>query len=275
MEPNLQYVEDRVEDIEKSIFNVLKATLQYPTIPQAKAAKLAHDIVFLDETDGSGETLWDVWFLILDMAACIPPGHEWQDSLLQSLGILCKRDQPIAKHSGAPSWKELPSFRMCVREKWLDPAGTGEETEELLEEFSRWKNLNSFVARLPSHGFIPGINFPVWQLREALEEPPVEGRALECQIWVATEWIINCADILFDEMNSKEEPDKDTARAFRGGSLYDGRPPFSLERWAFWKTRFSELSANATSLGLDSATIARISDALKSMDSVKEIGSTT
>lgn len=160
------------------------------------------------------------------------------------------------------SWKFIANI-------FADPAGPGEETEKLRELLSRWKNLNSFVARLSSSGIAPGITYPIWQLREALEEPPLQGPAMECRIWVASEWIINYADAIFEEMNSKEEVDEDTARVLQGGTLYKGKPPLSPERWTFWRDRFTALLTGALSLGLNSVVATRISDALRSMDSIE------
>lgn len=149
----------------------------------------------------------------------------------------------------------------------LDPTCTG---EELIEEFAKWKNLNAFVARLTSTDFAPWLTLPIWQLRMALEESPVKGSAMECRVWVASEWILRCANLIFHDLNSKEELDESTARSLRTGPLCDGKPPLSVERWKFWKKRFSELATDPDSLGLDSATTERISDVLKSMNAVKE-----
>lgn len=66
------------------------------------------------------------------------------------------------------------------------------------------------------------------------------------------------------------ELDESTVRSLRTGPLCDDKPPLSVERCEFWKERFSELAADAGSLGLDSAITGRISDFLKSMDAVKE-----
>ncbi|KAI0161952.1 hypothetical protein GGR52DRAFT_561811 [Hypoxylon sp. FL1284] len=154
---------------------------------------------------------------------------------------------------------------MAVRERWLDPAGPAEYNEEQLNEMIRWKNLNSFIARLSSNGFVPGMSFPIWQLREALEDPAtgVSKVVMECRIWVACEWIINCANIIFEDMNSKIELDEGSARALRGGPLYDGKP-LSLDRWSFWKRRLSQLSSDMAGSDIT----ARIANALDCMDSM-------
>ncbi|RDL35973.1 uncharacterized protein BP5553_06585 [Venustampulla echinocandica] len=219
-------------DSERAIFNVLRVTLQYPANPQVKGAKLADDISF---------------FL-----------------LIRSLDNLRQRDDLISDH-GQP-WKELPNLSFSAREQWSDPTVTG---EGLSEEFAKWKNLNSFVARLTSTGFAPWLHLPIWQLRTALEEPPVEGSAMECRLWVASEWIIYCADPIFKYMTPNEELDEGTARALRTGTLCDGKSPLGVERWGFWKKRFSKFAADASGLKLDSAITGRISNALNIMDAVE------
>lgn len=100
-----------------------------------------------------------------------------------------------------------------------DPTSTDEARSE---EFPQWKNLNSFVARLTSLGFTPWLNLPIWQLRIALEELLVKGAAMECRVWVASEWMLRCADLSSKDMNSNKELNAGTARSLRVGSLYDG-----------------------------------------------------
>lgn len=174
---------------------------------------------------------------------------------------------------------------MTVREKWdgstpklfirlydftnVPIALQGEELSDDHDEYFRWKNYNSFIARITRNDFDFWLALPIWQLRETLEEPPVKGSEMRCRIWVASEWIIHCTDHIFNFVNTKEEIDESTARAYQGGSLYDGKPPLRVERWEFWKKRFLEIATDATSLELDGHTTVRISDALKIMDSVK------
>lgn len=79
-----------------AILNVLKSILHYPTNPQRKAKLLDNTIFIIFESLEEGADtcnidgeLWDVFLYI---ASCIPPGHPWQDSLLQSLNNLRQRD---------------------------------------------------------------------------------------------------------------------------------------------------------------------------------------
>lgn len=91
---------------------------------------------------------------------------------------------------------------------------------------------------------------------------------MECRLWVASEWIIRCAGIIFEYITSGEDLDESMARAHKGGSLCDSISPHSLERWNFWKTRFSKIRADAGVLELEDSVLQRISDALESMDAV-------
>jgi hypothetical protein len=150
---------------------------------------------------------------------------------------------------------------------YYDPA----PSEELVEEFRRWKNLNSFLARLAGNGIIDVPIYAYWEFRYDLESPSVKGIVMDCRVWVASEWMIHCADGLFKAMNLKEKPSEDAARAFSTGPLCEHIPPWSVERWEFWKMRFAEIATEAGSLGLDSAMTVRISDALKSMHAAESI----
>ncbi|KAH8597775.1 hypothetical protein B0O99DRAFT_684487 [Bisporella sp. PMI_857] len=266
MDINLQYVEDfDWMDSDRAILNVLKATLQYPANPQAKGVKLADDMHFFytSQKDGTNfrAIFWRIWWVVVDIVYCIPPGHPCQDSLVLALQNLRQREDTVSKQDQSATWENLPDLSIYIRDKWCG-------TEPELSHVS--KNLNSFIARLTSTGFAPWLNLPIWELREALEEPPEKGPAMACRVWVATEWIIHCADRIFMMMNSKEELDEFSLRSFRLGSLCDEKPVLSVERWEFGKKRFVELAADTGSRGFDSAISGRISDALKIMDTVKE-----
>lgn len=131
-------------------------------------------------------------------------------------------------------------------------------------------NVNAFIARLTRPDFARWLTLPIWQLRAALEGPPVTGPAMECRLWVASEWITQCADVLFQDMTSGEELDEGAARFLRAGPLCEDAAPPSAERWRFWKKRFEGLAADAESLGVDvkGPVVARIADALERMDTV-------
>ncbi len=136
-----------------------------------------------------------------------------------------------------------------------------------IEQLERRKNLNSFVARVSSKDYFPWVMYPIWELRDALENSPVLSPQMECQIWVVTEWIIHCADQIFNFVCSGEKFDERDRRAFAKGRLCDCEPD-SLERWGFWKKRFFELAIDVGTYKLGSETTGRIYEALKIMDAV-------
>lgn len=93
---------------------------------------------------------------------------------------------------------------------------------------------------------------------------------MECRLWVASEWMIRCAGVLFNYMISGEEVSEKRARCLQGGSLCHDILPLGLGRWAFWKRRFHEIINDATFLKIDGPVISRISDALGTMDTVDD-----
>lgn len=99
MEISLQSVDIDLMDSERAVFKVLKATLEYPTDVRVKAQKLADDINFFCKSRigniDEGEILWQLWGLLLDITCCIPPGHPWQECLVQALDSLRQRDGAI------------------------------------------------------------------------------------------------------------------------------------------------------------------------------------
>jgi len=87
-------------------------------------------------------------------------------------------------------------------------------------------------------------------------------------LWVASEWIIDCAGPLYDAMldkrglyRSDEGYIEFVDRAWHGGDLYKGKS-MSLDRWVFWKKRISELTAETH----DADVLSHLSDALRTME---------
>ncbi|KAI1085365.1 hypothetical protein F5B20DRAFT_518050 [Whalleya microplaca] len=270
MEVNLQSVEDQdLLDTERAIFNLLKASLQYPADAKLIAAKVTDDINFIcraeDRSGGDANIMWYVWSVIIEIARCVPSDHPWQDCLAQAVDGLRRQEGAVPSMEG-DLWKDLPDLSVRMMELWEDP--TVEVDEELIEgDFARWRNQNSFAARLTTPSFAPWLTLPLWQLRKALEEPPTKGPVQECRVWVACEWIIRCAEIILDGMDFEHPP----STALQTGSLCgDDIPQLGVERWEFWKKRFGEIAADAENLELGSAIVERISDARKRMDGIQK-----
>lgn len=97
-----------------------------------------------------------------------------------------------------------------------------------------------------------------------------KGPLMESRLWVATEWMIKCADVVFEVVGAEGQLDEKLARPLKGGSLCANVAPASLERWAFWKKRLAELAADVKGLEVDDSIGARITDALQRMDEVEK-----
>jgi hypothetical protein len=77
----------------KAIYNVLRATMEYPAGAQAKAKKLADDIAFFVSSAPGDPPFWEICPIIIELASRLPPDHKWQASLVQSIHILSELDK--------------------------------------------------------------------------------------------------------------------------------------------------------------------------------------
>lgn len=98
-----------------------------------------------------------------------------------------------------------------------------------------------------------------------MEEELDKGLVLECRVWVATEWILRCGEIVFKDLASKEELDQDTAEALKTGSLCSEVAPLSLERLAFWEKRLVKMLGEKEAPGLSDELPKRVSEAAEKM----------
>ncbi|XDG07215.1 hypothetical protein ABKA04_006830 [Annulohypoxylon sp. FPYF3050] len=279
MEPDLTGFEDgKFCDYQLDTYRLIKVNLQYPAEPKYIAAKLVEDIVFLCTTPRlNGENACDiffVWDVIIQMSRYIPPDHPWQDSLVQAVDNLRHREGSInGPNTGV--WKHLPDLAMCMRENWEDGLDidyseglTQEESVTITEaEMNKWKNQNSFAARLTRPDWAPWLNLPIWQLRSALEEPPLKGPVQECRVWIATEWLIRCTEKLLEYQGSGQGP----LNVLKTGSLCsEDIPQLGTSRWEFWKKRLGEFAANAESFEFEGVILERISETLKRMEAAQK-----
>jgi predicted NBD/HSP70 family sugar kinase len=82
--------------------------------------------------------------------------------------------------------------------------------------------------------------FPIWALREALEEPFRSVAENDIHALVAAQWIFHAGEVIYGL--SVEESLVENPRITKGGSLFDGESGFNMKRWAFWKKRAGALS---------------------------------
>lgn len=150
-----------------------------------------------------------------------------------------------------------------------DPEAEGDFTEE---EFEGWKNQNSFAARLTTPSFAPWMNLPLDQLREALEEPAIEGKIGETRIWVACEWLLRCSGLIFHFV-VRPGPHEESRQTLPTGPLCGSTVPRNgIGRWEFWKHRLHELSTQAAELKYDESLVQRMSAAVRAMNDVPGVG---
>jgi hypothetical protein len=77
-------------------------------------------------------------------------------------------------------------------------------------------------------------------IREALEEESTAKEVANCDISVASQWIIRSGMELYREALAGG-PLNDEPGMKATGHLYGGKPGLCPERWQFWKSRFSKV----------------------------------
>lgn len=115
------------------------------------------------------------------------------------------------------------------------------------------------------------LNFPVWQLRNALEEPVHPGTSqllIASHICAASEWLIRCASPIYQKLHSDIELSQDDVRILATGSLCDESIQIlGPGRWEFWKKQLQRCLTE----GIGGEIAARhISRALSSMEYAEE-----
>ncbi|KAI0405267.1 hypothetical protein F4802DRAFT_614939 [Xylaria palmicola] len=235
-----------LKEDEKPMFDVLKASLYYPTTANVLPRRLADDIVFFcdsaDVEDVYEGILTIAWYLIFDMICYIPSDHLWDHDTYEL------------------SWQELPCFSMQ-----LDA-----HMDRVREKDTEFQNLNSFAARLSATDVVGSDRYPLVELRYALEESV--DKSSDHLLWVASEWLIRCADQIYGVMHEVLQlPERrgwwTPGKAFEEK---DGVTPFSIGRWNLWKERLSEekrrlLSSSNSETGIPDL-VERLHRALQKMN---------
>lgn len=122
-----------------------------------------------------------------------------------------------------------------------------DDSPEQAAKIARWTALNSFAARLLGSAVRLWTNFALWELRDGLEEPPVNDQARDTHLITASEWIIHAGPVLCGAALDRARLDEHDTQSLRPGSLYEGGSAgFSRERWNFWVDRLDELRSAAT-----------------------------
>lgn len=146
-----------------------------------------------------------------------------------------------------PTYPGSSSFQTDNRP---DPTFEWHPEEEEPYTLDQWLNLNSFAARLFGSSVFMSNRFPIWQLRQALEDdlqkeakgPCSPAEAIENRVSVASEWLIHAGPALLrSSLLESQDLDDALRKSYAAGALFTGNPGFNIERWGFWKRRLGEL----------------------------------
>ncbi|RSL73074.1 hypothetical protein CEP53_000885 [Fusarium sp. AF-6] len=279
MSYHIDFNRDRLADepdFVQHLFDVIKDGLDGPGDVSTNAAALADTIraegaAALADAIREGSKNGAHWFIealcivVVEIACFLPPDHPWQDTFVQAMLNVQQTDGHVEQldEDEGLDWKHLPELRIFIRDFWIDPTDLDDCTPKAVSE---WENLNSFVARFKTETFTRWLTFPIWQLRDGLEEKLDRGPILNSRLWVATEWILHYGEIIFEDQVSKLELDAGLARALEGGSLCTGIAPLSWERMAFWKKRLAEMLSEREALELSDELADRVVKAAEKID---------
>jgi hypothetical protein len=97
------------------------------------------------------------------------------------------------------------------------------------------------VARLKREDLIRGTIFAMRGLHDALENENTVRDVANCNISVASEWLVRTG-MQYREARNGEPMLRDDPSMKTTGPLYNGKPGRCLERWLFWKSRFSRVA---------------------------------
>jgi hypothetical protein len=133
-----------------------------------------------------------------------------------------------------------------IFELWLitSPVPYQPHKDPTAEDVEAWLNLNSFAARVLAREVVLWTQFPVWQLREALEKD-IQATLEESKqaVVVAAEWIKQCGSVIWERwIVHFDDSDYEEDSSVGAGPLYEGRTGLCPERWQFWKQRFGAIS---------------------------------
>ena len=81
----------------------------------------------------------------------------------------------------------------------------------------------------------------VSRLRTALEQENTVREVANCDISVASQWVIRMGTELYREALAGGPLNNDEPGMKMTGPLYNGKPGLCPERWQFWKSRFSKV----------------------------------
>ncbi|KAK4099128.1 hypothetical protein N658DRAFT_508970 [Parathielavia hyrcaniae] len=208
------------------VLRILEGALNSNGDLATAAAKLADDLrqffISSESEQTASALLWDLWAVLLNVVRIVPIEHPWHAALVAAVEGLRSTGRPVVGLE-------------YVFDKWADDYAP--------KDLDTWKRFNSFASQLLRDDFTPWIVLPYWEIGAALETPlPQDSAILECKLWVATEWLTRCGQLLRRDMASAEALGERAQASIAPGPLCEGVSPQSPEQWEFWRSRLAELT---------------------------------
>ncbi|OJJ05867.1 hypothetical protein ASPVEDRAFT_45326 [Aspergillus versicolor CBS 583.65] len=299
-----ELIDDESPQSEKDIVEIFEHVLTSSSDPATATARIIDDVreyFWPSESERvANGNLWILWMNLLALVMMVPIDHPWHRVFIDVVDGLRRRGGAVTEaenvsHSSSSLrikltvsqlrgpkllWEDLPNLRMYVFDKWADPSEL-EDCEP--EDISAWKRFNSFACQLLTRGFAQWTVIPYWEIRFGLETAPEDAVEFEVKLWVATEWLIKGAPFMYREMTSTRPLDEEEKRNTRAGPLCKDLPGVSLERWAFWRSRLSEIasmktftrvsaSGSSEQAAFSDESYARVAQAIAALDAAEKNG---
>lgn len=259
---HITWYQDFDTDEEREAKDIIKAGIENDgdTRARIEQAAVSLDTIALrlqqaDGIDKAENFRWRLQDAILHIASLVPYDSYAQDNLVLLLFALRQLpDQPGSSHY--PGWKLLFSDTVQITENWYgaddigsDLQNTGDEAAEHLQQM-RYRNFNSFCARMSAQEFVDMSLCGFWCLRTALEEPEHDEKSRSDQdlaprglmIDIALDWIFIDGKRLFDY--DERHPRED--EALQAGPGLDLASKGPRTRWDDWAQRLKDASADET-----------------------------
>ncbi|CAA7270757.1 unnamed protein product [Cyclocybe aegerita] len=243
--------------ITAKIFNILDTYLRpSSTIAPIDAAQEINQLFPLNRpTEGEEPNeepisfLWEMWELVLDVVSQLPWDHPSQERSIDLLKALRSLPDPVMVDMPGFGemrvWADLPILHPVLNEVYY-----GIDAPEFKEEEKfRSHNYNTFCARMMRDSIRNRTTYAICTMRDALEvEPDYRARAYHTQgpqlntfVPIAATWIMLAGNYLFHCSQDSGQGAEADSQSIAGGRGWKGANGYSLDRWRFWKRRFSEL----------------------------------
>jgi hypothetical protein len=197
-----------------------------------------------------GQAVSEIQKIIRQLSLILPANHPWQDATVKCMHILHEEPGEFGGIFEASEHYFVDALRSNPV-RW----GMVEEPANIQQDIEKWKNLNSFLARVTGTAggtenvrgrWIPWSKDALHRALNVGANTNLEADIIECYFWVATEWLLCAAYEILVELSNQE-----------------GEPVSS--KWRTWMDKLIEACANRHDLGLSDEVYSRILDAVRSM----------